>query len=226
MKIKKRVSQKVKDANRRNAQLNTGPASLAGKDAVRYNAMKHGLLAKRIVFRNEEEEAEFQALIDELEQEFRPEGVLERMLAEEIGVSWWKLQIAQGWELQEIRNRRKASKSVIRTLVQESDETQFPLFQGENGSSSAARLNWDCNELVVRRSSRELEKDATFGEEKRGHVEIEAKLNTSLETILRYEAVLKRDLYKAIRVLGDLQDHRARASCSTPAVASERSLRR
>jgi hypothetical protein len=215
MKIKKTVWEKVIEANRRNSQLNTGPTSLAAKRAVRYNAIKHGLLAKRIVFRNEAEEAEFQALMDDLEKEFRPEGVLERMLAEEMGVNWWKLQIEEGWEVQEIRNRRRASKSVIHTLVQESDGRQFPLFQGEDGSSSASRLKWDCNELVVRRSSREFEKDETFDSEKRGHVEIEAKLSTSIETILRYKIALKRDLYKAIRVLGELQDRRARGSGST-----------
>ena len=120
MKINKTVSLKVIDANRKNAQRNTGPTSIAGKGAVRYNAVKHGLLAKRIVLHNEEEETEFRTLMDELDQEFQPKGMLERMLTEEIGVSWWKLQVAQGWELQEIRNRRKASKSVIRALVQES----------------------------------------------------------------------------------------------------------
>jgi hypothetical protein len=226
MRIKKTISQKVIEANRRNAQRSPGPISIKAKDAVRYNAMTHGLLAKRIVFRNEEEEAEFKALTDELEQEFRPEGVLEQMLAEEIGVVWWKLQIVQGWEFKEIRSRRKASKSMIRTLVQESDETQFPLFQGEDGSSCATGLNWDCDELVVRRSSREFEKDEIFDKEKRGNVEIEARLTTSIETILRYMTRLKRDLYKAIRVLGDLQDRRARVSGSTPAVPLRKKLER
>jgi hypothetical protein len=83
MKINKTVSLKVIDANRKNAQRNTGPTSIAGKDAVRYNALKHGLLAKRIVLHNEEEEIEFQALMDELDQEFQPKGMLERMLTEE-----------------------------------------------------------------------------------------------------------------------------------------------
>lgn len=226
MRIKKTISQKVMDANRRNAQRSPGPASIKAKDAVRYNAMTHGLLAKRIVFRNDEEQAEFKALMDELEQEFRPEGVLEQMLAEEIGVVWWKLQIVQGWELQEIWSRRKASKSIIRTLVQGSDETQFPLFQGEDESSSVTRLNWDCDELVVRRSNREFEKDEIFDKEKRGNVEVEARLTTSIETILRYMTRLKRDLYKAIRVLGDLQDRRARVSGSTPAVPLGKKLER
>ena len=52
--------------------------------------------------------------------------MLEKMLVEEIGVCWWKLHLALGWEVQEIRNRRKASKSVIRRLVHQSDEMQFP----------------------------------------------------------------------------------------------------
>ena len=52
---------------------------------------------------------------------------------------------------------------------------------------------------MVRRSSREFEKDEIFDKEKRGNVEIEARLTTSIETILRYMTRLKRDLYKAIR---------------------------
>jgi len=216
MKINKTVSQKVLDANRKNAKRGPGPASAIGKAAVRYNAVKHGLLAKHIVFRKEEEEVEFQVLVDELEQEFQPEGVLERMLVEEIAVCWWKLQIALGWELQEIRNRRKASKSVIRSLVRQSGETQVQLFQDEDGSSPAARLNWDCNELIVKSSSRENKKeeeDNILGgkEEKAGRMEIEARLSNSLETILRYETGLKCDLYKAIQVLKDLQASRSTA---------------
>lgn len=212
MKIKKTVSEKVITTNHKNAQQSTGPTSPAGKDAVRYNAVKHGLLAKRIIFRNEEEEAEFNLFRDELEQQEKPDSLLESMLVEEIAVVWWQLQIAQGLVLQEIQNRRAASKAAIRTLM-ESDETEFPLFQEKDGSSPAATLSWDCNELVVRRSSREYEKEksGTSGdeEEKTGHVEIQARLSSSLETILRYEAGLKRDLYKAIRALRDLQERRA-----------------
>ena len=77
---------------------------------------------------------------------------------------------------------------------------------------------------MVRRSSREFEKDEIFDKEKCGNVEIEARLTTSIETILRYTTRLKRDLYKAIRVLGDLQDRRARVS--TPAVSLRKKLER
>jgi hypothetical protein len=36
---------------------------------------------------------------------------------------------------------------------------------------------------------------------KTGHVQIEAKLGTSLDTILRYQTTLKRDLYRVIAEL-------------------------
>jgi hypothetical protein len=36
-------------------------------------------------------------------------------------------------------------------------------------------------------------------------LQIEAKLNTSLDTILRYQAALKRDLYRAIAALRAIQ---------------------
>lgn len=43
MRIKKTVSDKVKEANRKNAQNSTGPSTPAGKFVVSKNAGKHGL---------------------------------------------------------------------------------------------------------------------------------------------------------------------------------------
>jgi len=40
------TSQRPIDANRRNAQLSTGPRT-QGKVAVRYNGLRHGLTARR-----------------------------------------------------------------------------------------------------------------------------------------------------------------------------------
>ena len=53
MKIKKTVTEKVIAANRGNSQKSTGPHNV---EAVKENALKHGLLARRIVFTNEEEQ--------------------------------------------------------------------------------------------------------------------------------------------------------------------------
>jgi hypothetical protein len=43
---------------------------------------------------------------------------------------------------------------------------------------------------------------------KSGHVQIEARLNTSLHTILRYQAAIKRDMYRAIAELRSRQRER------------------
>ena len=44
--------------------------------------------------------------------------------------------------------------------------------------------------------------------DKTGDVQIEVKLNTSMDSILRYQAALKRDLYRAIRTLREIQQQR------------------
>ena len=66
------------EANQKNAQLSTGPKSPQGKAAVRWNAMKHGLLAKEVVIRTgdgRESKTEFSALLTSLKEDLQPEGV-------------------------------------------------------------------------------------------------------------------------------------------------------
>jgi hypothetical protein len=51
------TSEKKAEANRRNALKSTGPKTPEGKDAVRLNALKHGLLSQEILLPGEDEEA-------------------------------------------------------------------------------------------------------------------------------------------------------------------------
>ncbi len=48
------VSDKQLAANQRNAKLSTGPKTAEGKEAVKYNALKHGLLAKEVLLPGED----------------------------------------------------------------------------------------------------------------------------------------------------------------------------
>ncbi len=209
MKTKKTVTEKVMAANRANAQKTTGPRNT---NAVSQNALKHGLLAKHLLFQNEEEKTEFNMLLEELDDEYQPAGRTERALVEEVAICLWKLQTANGWEIQELANRRKAVKAILRAVAENYDEEQLPLFTKGDGSRSAAQLGWDCQELIVRTGTRNSEQEEASGSmdrtDKSGHVQIEAKLNTSMDSILRYEAALKRDLYRAIRTLRDIQQQR------------------
>jgi hypothetical protein len=206
MTIRKAVTPDVIEANRRNGKFG-GPKSKRGKNAVKNNAIKHGLLAKRLIFRDEEERANFDAFADQLEKEEKPQGMLQRMLTEEIAVTWWKLLIAEGWESAEILNRQEALQSTMRRLIEESGQTNFPLFRDPSDATAGRELSFDCNELIVRSSNRE---DSTEGElemraQTTGRLEFAARLTSSLDTVLRYQNGLKRELYKAIRQLKELQ---------------------
>ena len=206
MKTNKSVTEKVIAANRANAQKTTGPRNTK---ALRQNALKHGLLAKHLPFQNEEEENEFNMLLHDLDDEYQPAGRTEWALVEEVAACLWKLQTANDWEIQELVNRRNAAKAILRAVTENYYEEQLPLFTKGDGSRSAAQLGWDCQELIVRTGTRnsEQENESPSGDTKgkAGHVQIEAKLNTSLDTILRYQAALKRDLYRAIAALRAIQ---------------------
>jgi hypothetical protein len=101
------VSEKQLEANKQNAQLG-GVKTLEGKEIVKYNALKHGLLAKEIfipVGDGAENPEEFNALIEALDTQFKPVGVLEEMLVEKIAVAYWRLRRAYRYEAGLIRDK-------------------------------------------------------------------------------------------------------------------------
>jgi len=212
MKIKKTVSEKVISANRANAQKSHGPEDCTN---VKHNAMKHGLRAKQLFFENAEEEERYKTLLQELAEYKQPEGPIEWMLVEEITTCRWMLQTLDGWKLREMTDRHKAANAILRIVAENHDEDRLPLFAKAGDSESAALLGWDCQELIVRTGNTTFEqaqeresRTSVDKTQKGGHVQIEAKLNTSLDSILRYEAALKRDLYRAIQTLREIQQQR------------------
>ena len=66
---------------------------------------------------------------------------------------------------------------------------------------------------MVRTGTRNFEKEgglsSTDKVEKGGHVQIEARFTTSMDLVLRYGTALKRDLYRAIQTLEEMQRRRA-----------------
>lgn len=209
MKIKKTISEKVISANRANSHKSTGPEDCAN---VKNNAMKHGFRAQHLFFENEDQKKEYTELLEQLEEYYEPDGPTEWMLVEEVANCGWNLQGVNVWKSQEINNRRNAAKAILRVVAENYDGERLPLFRTAGGADSPAQLGWDCQELIVRTGTRNFEQDKpVLGLDKTaksGLVQIEAKLNTSLDSILRYEAALKRDLYRALRTLGEIQQQR------------------
>src|ERR1017187_1851436 len=155
-----------------------------------------------------------QNCLEQLEEYHEPDGPTEWMLVEEIANCQWMLQRLNVWKSQEITNRRNATKAILRAVAENYDEKHLPFFTTADGADSAAQLGWDCQELVVRTGSRNFknfEQDQPMMMDKTGksgQVQIEAKLNTSLDSILRYETALKKDLYRDLRTLGEIQRQR------------------
>ena len=78
-------------ANQANAQLSTGPKTPEGKKAASLNAVKHGLTARELVIRPED-----QPVFDELHaaylSELQPNGILETGMFNSIVHAAWNLR--------------------------------------------------------------------------------------------------------------------------------------
>lgn len=84
------ISEKQLKANQENAKLG-GVKTEEGKEAVKYNAIKHGLLSKKIIIEGESEE-EFKDLERGVLEELNPVGTMANLLADKIIVNIWRLK--------------------------------------------------------------------------------------------------------------------------------------
>jgi hypothetical protein len=75
-------------ANRLNAQRSTGPRTAAGRDASRFNALKHGIDAHSLTIPGEDP-AELEALALDYHRRFRPDGPMEAFFVETLVKSDW-----------------------------------------------------------------------------------------------------------------------------------------
>ena len=99
------VSEKQLKANRENAKKG-GIKTEEGKAIAKYNALKHGLLAKEVIVDagdGAENHEEFQAVISDLIEQYKPEGTVEEMLVEKIAASYWRLRRCHRYEVGLIR---------------------------------------------------------------------------------------------------------------------------
>lgn len=85
------VKSKQNSANRRNAQKNTGPKSAEGKNAVRLNALSHGLSAEMQVLPGENR-ADFEHLEAQIFAQYPPESGLEGFFLEQMVACAWRLR--------------------------------------------------------------------------------------------------------------------------------------
>ncbi len=88
---KRMITTKQLQANRQNAQRSTGPKSLEGKEVVSTNALKHGILSKKLLIRDESSE-DFDSLKESMYTDLQPIGATEELLVEKIVITIWRLK--------------------------------------------------------------------------------------------------------------------------------------
>ena len=168
-------------ARRANARKGTGPRTPEGKNAVRLNALKHGFFARDVVNLELDGPAraqEFKTLLDALLEEFQPQSASERMLVDELAASCW-------------RSRRILRYECRETWVDEDDyrrnaNTERPM------DRVLEPMGYD-HYGDRRRRARKLSRS--------GLDTLILPSEVDMDKIVRFERTVKRDLYRALKML-------------------------
>jgi len=84
-----------KPSSAANGRLSQGPTTKAGKDRSRFNAVVHGLTARRLMMLKHESREEFCKLATGLGCTFTPGNTAEKLIVETIIADEWRLRRAQ-----------------------------------------------------------------------------------------------------------------------------------
>jgi hypothetical protein len=95
------VSERKARTNRENAKKSTGPKTARGKRHSSFNAIKHGLLAKKVLFAPDGKLAneDLQRLTENLRDAYGCGDVASELLAELAAVDYWRLAKGLEYEL-------------------------------------------------------------------------------------------------------------------------------
>lgn len=99
------TTEKQSEANRENAKLG-GVKTEEGKAVSRYNAIKHGLLSKEVLMRDEDE-SNLIEIGKRLRTELRPETELELILVDRITANVWRLRRVMQMEREVMEKSRE-----------------------------------------------------------------------------------------------------------------------
>jgi hypothetical protein len=214
------TSEKQAEANRQNALKSTGPKTPEGKDAVRLNALKHGLLSQETLLPGEDEEA-LRTLGERLRDELQPAGELENLLVERIITSYWRLRrlgrVEAGIFARELYGElaKRAYVEAIRFTKEASvldDELDY--FRPTTTITDDERYQEAISKAREMDAKREAE-TATLGQT----FIRDADGANAFSKLSRYETAIERSLYRALHELQRLQAARRGGGGAPPPAA-------
>ena len=178
-------------ANRKNAQLSTGPTTKDGKQSSSQNARTHGILSRRTVL-PDEDPAEFELLRMELAAESKPEGCLERLLVDRIAACLWRLA----------RISRIEADIVALDYIHHNDIRDQGMLLPLPSLRSSLKISLD-NSIKLGMKRLEAERPHLLG-----RFFVRNEHDGVFTNLMRYEAAVARELQRALRELEHQQDRR------------------
>jgi hypothetical protein len=195
------TSERQKAANRANALHSTGPKTPEGKAAVRFNALRHGLLARDVVLPGEDADA-FEDLLNQVRAELSPVGPIEELLVNRVVNTMWRLERSaraetalfdlRAWELKvgQLTDRVRSYELILPDVFP-APITDKTAHAEATEALVQAKHERDRDEILLGRA---LEADAKEGD--------------ALGKAARYERSLERSLFRTLAELRQLQDRR------------------
>jgi len=120
------ASTKQTKANQQNAQASTGPKTSEGKAISKYNALKHGLLSKEVLLKDENAD-DLTTLGKKLRTELAPETELELVLVDRITANTWRLRRVMQIE-REMIDEDKNNNSTLGSAFSSYDHTHYDTY--------------------------------------------------------------------------------------------------
>ena len=192
---------------------------------VRWNALKHGVLSETAVLPTEDK-AQFQELLEQLREDRKPEGALEELLVEKIATCFWRLRRVLRYDFgnhqhdpisltrrrayEDAKNRVKELMDIKQKLAQDgvTDALKTRLFEmnvtPKPPAVNAGELHTILDQNIAK-SKTSTERFKTQAEE----WGLSCALPLRMDTLVRYETSIERQLYRAIDQLERLQRQRA-----------------
>jgi hypothetical protein len=92
MKLKKTVSDAVRQKNQRNSKKSTGPNTPPGKNHSRFNAVKHGLTSRLLMYDQDGEPIDrgVAEMIEALRDRYGADNIVAELLIDSIAADFWR----------------------------------------------------------------------------------------------------------------------------------------
>ena len=99
------VSERKLEANRNNAKKSTGPKTARGKRYSSFNSLKHGLVAKKVMFSADGKPVEgLQPLAESLCDRFGSGDIFAEVMIELFLADYWRTQEGFAWEIRYLKD--------------------------------------------------------------------------------------------------------------------------